>query len=108
MARLSPYPLELRNRAVRMVTEVRADYDTETAALRAVAVKLGIRSPETLRNWVRQAEVDTGQRAGTTTEEAAEIKRLRRENAELKRANEILKAAAGFFAAGLDRPQRFS
>ncbi|TDD66082.1 transposase [Actinomadura rubrisoli] len=99
---------ELRNRAARMVSEACADYDTETAALRAVAVKLGINPPETLRNWGRQADVDAGKRAGTTPQDAAEIKRLRREVAELRRANEILKAAAGFVAAGLARPQRFS
>jgi transposase len=59
---------------------------------------------ETLRTWVRRAQVDQGQRSGTTSEESAELKRLRRENAELKRANEILKSAASFFAAELDRP----
>jgi transposase len=64
-------------------------------------------SSETLRKWVRQAEVDSGQRSGLTTEEAAEITKLRREVAELRRANEILKAAAAFFGAELDRPQRF-
>ena len=57
-----------------------------------------------MRKWVRQAEVDTGRRPGTTSEESAELKRLRRENAELRRANEILKAASAFFAAELDRP----
>lgn len=68
----------------------------------AVAVKLGT-SAETVRKWVRHAEVDAGRRPGVTTEESAELKRLRRENAELRRANEILKAAA-FFGAELDRP----
>jgi transposase len=66
--------------------------------------QLGIGTPETLRKWVRQAQVDAGQRAGTTTDESVELKRLRRENAELRRANEILKAASAFFAAELDRP----
>jgi transposase len=61
-------------------------------------------SSETLRKWIRQAAVDTGTRPGTTTDDAAELKRLRRENAELRRANEILKAASAFFAAELDRP----
>jgi transposase len=65
-------------------------------------------SSETLRRWVRRAEVDGGQRPGLTSDEAAEIKRLKREVAELRRANEILKAAAAFFGAELDRPQRFS
>jgi transposase len=74
---------------------------------RVGAAKIGV-SSETLRKWVRQAEVDGGQRAGLTTEEAAEIKRLRRGVAELRRANEILKAAAAFFGAELDRPQKFS
>ena len=105
MARPSRYPLELRRRAVRMVAEMRDDHPTETAALQAVAEKLGIGSRETLRNWVKQQEVDAGTRPGTTTEESAQLKALKRENAELKRANEILKAAASFFAAELDRPQ---
>ena len=108
MARPSRYPLELRRRAVRMVAEVRDDYPTESAALQAVAEKLDIGSRETLRNWVKQHAVDAGQRPGTTTEESAQIKALKKENAELKRANEILKAAASFFAAELDRPQHRS
>jgi transposase len=87
-----------------MFTEVRPDYDTEWAAMKAVASKLGIGTTETLRKWVRQDQIDSGVRAGTTTEESAELKRLKKENAELKRANEILKAAASFFAAELDRP----
>ena len=70
----SPYPLELRERAVRMVAEVRADYPTEWAAMKSVAAKLGIGTAETLRNWVRQAEVDAGRRPGVTREESAEIK----------------------------------
>ena len=70
----------------------------------AVAQKLGVGSTDTVRKWVRQAEVDTGQRPGTTSDESAELKRLRRENAELRRANEILRAASAFFAAELDRP----
>ena len=63
---------------------------------------------ETLRKWVRQAEVDAGTRPGISSEESAEIRRLKRENAELRRANEILKAASAFFAAELDRPQTHS
>jgi len=77
-----------------------------STAIRSVAAKLGISTPETLRKWVRQAEVDGGQRPGVTSEESAEIRRLKRENAELRRANEILKAASAFFAAELDRPQQ--
>ena len=104
----SNYPLELRERAVRMAAELQGEYPSQWAAIGAVAEKLGIGSTETLRKWVRRAEVDAGQRPGLTSEEHAEIKRLKRENAELRRANEILKAASSFFAAELDRPQRFS
>lgn len=104
MARPSFYPLELRKRAVRMVAEVRPDYDTEWSAMKAVASKLGIGTTETLRTWVRHDQIDAGARPGTRTEESAEMKRLKKENAELKRANDILKAAASFFAAELDRP----
>src|SRR6266481_7197335 len=100
------YPAELRLRAVRMVAEVRPNYESEFAAITAVAGKLGIGTPETLRKWVRRAQIDAGQRPGVSSDEAAEIKRLRRENAELRRANEILKAAAAFFGAELDRPQQ--
>jgi transposase len=74
----------------------------------AVASMLGVGTPETVRKWVRRAEVDGGARPGITSEESAELKRLKRENFELRRANEILKAASSFFAAELDRPQRFS
>ena len=98
------YPRELRERAVRLVIEHRSDCKTEYAAIRSIAAKLGIATPETLRSWVRQAEVDAGQRPGTTSEESAEIRRLRAEVKELRRANEILKAASAFFAAELDRP----
>ncbi|MFE4665187.1 IS3 family transposase [Streptomyces sp. NPDC056716] len=103
MARPSRYPLELRRRAVRMFAEVRGDHPTETAALQSVAEKLDIGSRETLRNWVKQHEIDAGSRPGTTTEESAQLKALKKENAELKRANEILKAAAGFLR-GRARP----
>ena len=75
--------------------------------MRSIAANLGIGTTETLRKWVRQAEVD-GARPGTTTEESAELRRLKREVAERRRTNEILKAAAGFFAAELDRPHRIS
>jgi transposase len=108
MAAKSPYPAELRKRAVRMVAEVRPDYPTEWSAINAVAAKLGIGTAETLRKWVRQAQIDDGTRPGTTSDESAELMRLRRENAELRRANEILKAASAFFAAELDRPQTHS
>ncbi len=100
------YPVELRERAVRMVAEVRGDHESEWAAMSRVAELLGVGTPETVRKWVRQAEVDAGARPGVTTEDSAEVKRLKRENAELKRANAILKAASAFFAAELDRPLR--
>ena len=100
------YPAELRERAVRMVAEIRDEHESEWAAMNQVSQLLGIGSGETVRKWVRQAKVDVGARPGTTTEESTEVKRLRRENAELKRANAILKAASAFFAAELDRPQR--
>jgi transposase len=86
-------PVELRQRAVWMVAEVRPNYESDWAAITAVAQKLGIGTAETLRKWVRKAQVDTGQRAGVSTDESAELKRLRRENAEQRRANEILKRA---------------
>src|SRR5262245_43763868 len=98
------YPKDLRERAVRMVAEVRPSYESDWAAMVAVATKLGIGAPETLRKWVRHAEVDNGRRPGVSSEETAELRRLRQEIKELRRANEILKAAASFFAAELDRP----
>jgi transposase len=100
------YPQELRDRAVRLVLESRDDYESEWKAIESIAMKLGIGSTETLRKWVRRAEVDAGQRPGVTTQDSDEVKKLRAEVRELRRANEILKAAAGFFAAELDRPQR--
>ena len=103
MGRPSRYPPELRERAVRMVAEVLPNYPSEWPAMVAVAGKLGIGTAETVRNWVRLAQVDGGVRPGVTTEEFAEIKRLKREVAELRRANEILKAASTFFAAELER-----
>lgn len=97
------YPPEFRERALRLLEESLPDHPTEYEAIRRVAAKLGI-SPEALRRWRRQSEVDTGARPGVSSEEHAEIRRLKRENAELRRANEILKAASAFFAAELDRP----
>ena len=88
-----------------MVVEIRAEHESEWAAMTRVAELLGIGTAETVRKWCRQAEVDAGARPGATSEESAELKRLKRENAELRRANEILKAASTFFAAELDRPQ---
>jgi transposase len=97
------YPPELRERAVRMVAEVRHEHASEWAAIESVAGKLGIGSAQTLHNWIRKAQVDSGQRSGVTSEMAAEVRKLRAENRELKRANEILKSASTFFAAELDR-----
>jgi transposase len=88
-----------------MVAGVRPDYPSDWPAICAVASRLGIGSAETLRKWVRQAEVDAGTRPGVSREESAEIRRLKRENAELRRASEILKAAPAFFAAEPGRPQ---
>ena len=107
MARPSRYPPELRERAIRMVLESQAEYRSEYEAIRSISAKLGITSPESLRKWVRQAEVDGGVRRGKTTEEIAEIRELKKEIAELRRANEILKSASAFFAAELDRPSRY-
>jgi transposase len=95
------YPVEVRERAVRLVLEHRGEYETKWAAISSVAGKIGC-SAETLRGWVRQAEVDRGQRPGVTSAEAERIKELERENRELRRANEILKAASAFFARELD------
>jgi transposase len=108
VGRAGQYPPELRERAVRMVAEVTPDYPSQWAAITAVAQKLGVGTAETLRKWVRRAEIDDGRRPGLTSQEHAEIKRLKRENLELRRANEILKAASAFFAAELDRPHQRS
>jgi len=94
------YPPEIRERAVRMVLEI-----GERGAVARVASQLDI-NRETLRNWVRRAEVDQGLRDGITTEQREELNKLRRENFELRRANEILKSASAFFARELDRPHQ--
>jgi transposase len=109
MARPSKYPRELRERAVRAVVESMAEgrYPSEFEAIRTIAGKLGVGSPETLRKWLRQSEIDGDAKPGKTTQELAEIRELKKENAELRRANEILKAASAFFAAELDRPPRY-
>jgi transposase-like protein len=95
---------ETRDRAVRMYEDRRRDYgETKLAARRRVGELLGI-NPATLRNWTDREEIDTGQRPGVTSEASAELKALRKENAELRRANEILRTASAFFAsAELDR-----
>lgn len=99
------YPDELRERAVRMAVDARKDPVTRPGALARVGGQLGI-NPETLRNWVTQAEIDGGSRPGTTTSDAQRLGELERENKELRRANAILRSASAFFAAELDRPAR--
>ena len=97
------YPPEVRERAVRLVLEHQENYRSEWAALTSIADKIGC-TAETLRKWVRRAEVDQGKRAGLTSAERDRLRALERENRELKRANEILRKASAFFAqAELDR-----
>ncbi len=100
--KLTRFPREVRERAVRMVFEHAEEHGSQWATIQSVAGKLGM-SPETLRKWVRQAERDGGIRPGLTSDERARLKDLERENRELRRANEILKSAAAFFGAELDR-----
>jgi transposase len=97
------YPDELRERAIRLVREARAEDPklSLNAAARRIAPRVGV-VPDTLRGWCKQAAVDAGQAPGTTTVDATRIKDLERENRELKRANEILLAASSFFARELD------
>lgn len=101
------YSQEFKDRAVRMVADRLADDRscTQWQAVNEIALKLGI-SVESMRRWYEQSLIDAGQRPGLTREEHEEIKRLKREVAELRRANEILKTASAFFAAELDRPAR--
>jgi len=105
MAAPRKYPEELRERAIRLAVDARRDPVTRAGALRRIGEQLGI-NPETLRNWVTQAEIDEGHRPGTRTDDATRLAELERENRELRRANAILKSASAFFAAELDRPQR--
>jgi len=100
------YPSELKERAVRMVQDLRRADPNDKGVISRVARQLGV-GPESLRNWVNQADVEDGHRPGMTETEVAELKELRKENRELRRANDILQAAASFFGAELDRrPKR--
>ncbi len=103
--RSGPYPPEVRERAVRMVFEHQDQYPSQWKAIESISAKLSV-NHETLRQWVRRAETDAGQGPGLTTDERARLRELEREVKELRRANEILKAASAFFAAELDRPHR--
>ena len=107
MSKSIRYSPEVRERAVRMVFELQREYPSQWQAVVSIASKIGC-TAETLRRWVRRAEVDSGQRAGVTSDERARIKELERENRELRRANEILRKASAYFAqAELDRrPKR--
>ena len=103
MNKQTRYSPEFRERAVRLVFEHQAEYDSQWAAMNSIAAKIGC-TAETLRKWVRQAERDQGLREGVTSSERERLKALERENRELKRANEILRKASAFFAqAELDR-----
>ncbi len=97
------YPNELRERAIRLVTEAREQESdlSLNAAVKRIGPRVGINA-DTLRGWCKQADVDAGRAWGTTTSDASKIKELERENRELKRANEILLAASSFFARELD------
>ena len=103
MERRGRYPAEVRERAVRLVFEEQGSHGSHWAAIVSIAAKMGC-TAETLRNWVRQAERDSGARPGLTTGERERLKELEREVRELRRANEILRKASAFFAqAELDR-----
>jgi len=97
MARHKRYPLEVRERAVRLVWEHRGGFPSEWAAIGSIAGKVGC-SPETLRAWVRQRDVDEGVVDGVTLVERDRLSELERENFELRRANEILRKASAYFA----------
>ncbi len=106
MGRKAQFSPEVKQRAVRMVLDQVGEYDSQWAAIGAIAPKIGC-AAETLRSWVRQAEQDAGTRPGLTTSERERLKELERENKELRRANEILRKASAYFAqAELDRRPR--
>lgn len=95
------YTQEVKERAVRLVAEVRDQHESARVAIGSASAKLGTGSAETLCKWGRQAETEAAKRPGVTREASAESRRLKAENCELRRANELLKAATGFFAAHL-------
>ena len=98
------YALEVRERAVRMVVDHERDYPSRWAAVVSIAEKIGC-APQTLHEWVKKVEVDSGRRAGVPSDVAAQMRALERENRELRQANEILRKASAYFAqAELDRP----
>jgi transposase len=97
MKKSNKFSPEVRERAVRMVQEHRGEYPSLWAAVESIAPKIGC-VPQTLLEWVKRVEVDTGARVGTTTAEAQRVKDLEREVKELRKANEILKLASAFFA----------
>ena len=99
-----PYEPEFKERALRMLAEALPEHASVHAASKHVGGLLGI-SPDTLRIWHRQSQIDTGSKSGVTTDIATENRRLQKENAELRKANEVLKAASIFFAKELDRPR---
>ena len=96
------YPDELRERSVRLVLDVAQEAGSVNKACRRIGQELGING-DTLRGWVKQEQIDTGQRPGVSTSDAARIRQLEKDNAELRRANAILRTASAFFAAELDR-----
>ena len=106
MARQNRFSQEVRERAVRMVTEHRSEYGSEWEAIRSIAEKIGC-SAEALRTWVRRIQVDAGEKPGMASDERARMKELEKEVRELRRANEILRKASSYFAqAELDRRPR--
>ena len=98
----NPYPAEFREHALRMLSEARPDHPSDFATASHVAGRLGV-NPETLRLWKKRADISTGVAPGTTSEAQAEIKQLKKQIAELEKANEILRSASIFFATELGR-----
>lgn len=100
------YSSEVKKRAIRLVQEHRNEHSSQWSAIVSIASKIGC-TPETLREWIKQHDINTGSREGLSTSEQERIKQLERENRELRQANEILRKASAYFAqAELDRPNR--